>query len=124
VFVDCAQENARALWGAQLLLPHSKAIDPNTLAVGRSRSLVLALSIGLGGFAVFALPTAVKAMAAAWDYEHIFKVPGSPRDCQFRSYRDTCTPSPSLGSGDRTYCGRAGDSDRMASEEAGGADAR
>ena len=120
-------------------LLHSKAIDSNTLAVGRSRPLVLALSIGLGGFAIFALPTALKAMVAAphlSDHEHIFKVHGSHRDCQYGSYREdgrrkegwhrykdgdvyTCRRGASSGSGDHTYSRGAGDSDRTGSSEAG-----
>ena len=125
--------------GRQMPLLHSKAIESNTLAVGRSRPLVLALSIGLGGFAFFASPNALKAMVAAprlSDHEHIFKVHGSHRDCQYGSYREdgrrkegwhrykdgdvyTCRRGASSGSGDHTYSRGAGDSDRTGSSEAG-----
>jgi hypothetical protein len=91
-----------------------KVSNLNTLAVARS-SIVLALSLGLGGLGIIALPTTAAAILPSPGFsDRVLKVHGSHRDCQYGSYRRdgrrregwhryldgdiyTCTPGSSSG---------------------------
>jgi hypothetical protein len=100
--------------GVPMPVLHCKVGNLNTLAVARS-PIVLALSLGLGGLGIVALPTAAAAILPSPGLsDRVLKVHGSHRDCQYGIYRRdgrrregwhryqdgdiyTCTPSSSSG---------------------------
>ena len=100
--------------GVPMPLLHCKVSNLNTLAVARS-PIVLALSLGLGGLGIIALPTAAAAILPSHGFsDRVLKVHGSHQDCQYGIYRRdgrrregwhryqdgdiyTCTPGSSSG---------------------------